>query len=240
MSAKPKVYQGVRVKITVKEMLQQRRALQAEKNASDLQENRMQFSESFPSCAGIYSGSEPIPSAPIYQQTRQQQNYPSHVESLSFVDQLFLDAYLQPDPLPETTHNFLQIPPLCSPEDNIQPTPVFSQSMTPESPSDGSDFSNSFEYSPTHQVINFAPQSYSSPSHHELRSCAYADVDPYYQQPTSFCYCAYCCSVKPYEPVKVQDPRPHPGSDCMEYFPSSTVTEDFFGRELNNFDMCYI
>ncbi|MEE6484471.1 hypothetical protein FKM82_013879 [Ascaphus truei] len=202
----------------------------------------MQSSDPFPSCSGTYVDSEPMPSTPSCHQTKQFPSYISHEESLSLVDQLFLDAYLQPDPITDTTLNILQNPSFCSPEDNIQSAPIFfNQSMTPESPSDSSDISNSFEYSPTHQGIPCAPQSFSSLSQQEPRSCAFADVEHYYQQQNSstVCYGVYCGSTEHQEAIKMPDPFSYPNSDYMEYIPSSTVTEEFFRREMNNYDICY-
>ncbi|KAM4702974.1 POU class 2 homeobox associating factor 3 [Rhinophrynus dorsalis] len=217
--------------MTVKELLQQRRALQAEKNAP------MVSLRMYPR---ISNACESTPAAPSCYQGRQFPNYISNEESLSFVDQLFIDAYLQPEPIRDATFNFMQSPPLCTPEEYIQQTPIFNQRMAPESPSDSSDISNSFEYSPSSEAMMYASQSYNSPSYQDTRSCATASVDHYYQHQTSstFCYCLYCCSVEPREEMKSLDSCSYPYTDCIEYLPSSTVTEDF-AREISTYDMCY-
>ncbi|KAM8927681.1 POU class 2 homeobox associating factor 3 [Pelodytes ibericus] len=237
---KPKVYQGVRVKMTVKELLQQRRALQAERNASETMNSRMQFSSDLmPSSPEIHSGCQFIPSAPSFQhQTREFPHEISQEETLSFVDHLFLNAYLRPETL---TDNLMQNPPLCFAEENIQPAPIFNQSMTPESPSDSSDMSNSFEYSPSYQGTSFVPQSYSSPTYQDPTSCSFVNVNQYCQRQngSTFCYCQYCCPVAHQETMKVPDPCYFSNTDYMEYIPSSTATEDFFTREISNYDLCY-
>ncbi|XP_063292233.1 POU class 2 homeobox associating factor 3 [Pelobates fuscus] len=242
MSAKPKVYQGVRVKITVKELLQQRRALQAEKNVSEIQEQRIQICDPSPLYSDIYNDCQVIPTAPsCHFQTNQLPNCISQEEPLSFLDQLFLNAYLQPEPHTENTFNLMENASLCSHGDNMQPAPIFRQNMAPESPSDSSDLSNSFEYSPTQQEVGFAPQSYSSPSYEEPRSCVFSNVGYHCQQRNgaTFCYCEHCCPVSQQEEAQVPNTCYYNYTDCIEYIPSSTVTEDFFTREINNFDMCY-
>ncbi|XP_053307383.1 POU class 2 homeobox associating factor 3 [Spea bombifrons] len=188
----------------------------------------------------MFSGCQAIPSEPSCNyQTRELPNYISQEDSLSFVDQLLLNAYLQPDPPAENTFNFMQNPSIGYPEDNIMPAPIFNQSMTPESLSDSSDISNSFEYSPSHQEIAFAPQRYSSPSFQDPASCAFANDYCQQQNGSTFCYCQYCCSPVHQETMKTQGPYYYTNTDCLEYVPSSTITEDFFSREINSYDMCY-
>ncbi|XP_053545985.1 POU class 2 homeobox associating factor 3 [Bombina bombina] len=223
--------------MTVKELLQQRRAQQEKKNmSSGLQESRVQLCDTFPSCAGIYGGNEPLPSAPISQRTRQLQNCAPYVESFNVIDQQLLDTYLPAaDPLIETSPDCMVNPSFGSLEDT---SPFFNHSMTPESPSGVSDLSNSFEYSPSQQGMPFVPQIYSSPSPQDLISCA--ELDHYYHEANStlFCYCAYCCSLQHQEPMKIPDLMSFSSTDYIEYLPSATITEDFFGSEVNS--LCYI
>uniref|UniRef100_A0A8C5MHY9 Uncharacterized protein n=1 Tax=Leptobrachium leishanense TaxID=445787 RepID=A0A8C5MHY9_9ANUR len=119
---------------------------------------------------------------------------------------------------------------------------IFFMSQAPESPSGSSDMSNSFEYSPTHQETGFAPQSYSSPSYQEDQSsCAFENGGYYCQRRNgaTFCYCEYCCPAVPQDGTQVSNPSYYNYTDCMGYVPSSTISEDFFTREINNFDMRY-
>ncbi|XP_075046069.1 POU class 2 homeobox associating factor 3 [Mixophyes fleayi] len=196
----------------------------------------MQISGSIPS-SEMYRACEPAPSVPSYQQTRQFPVYEAQEES--YLNQLLLDATLEPVTVTDSSISVFQNQYLCFPEGPTQPSPIFYQNMTPESPSDSSDMSNSFEYSPTYQGLEFVPQSYSSPTHQDNRSCAYAGVDHHVYQHhnnSPFCYCAYCCSVDYQESVNVQNSCAYPNTDCMGYL---TSLDDAFTRDLTNSDMCY-
>ncbi|KAM4015631.1 POU class 2 homeobox associating factor 3 [Anomaloglossus baeobatrachus] len=222
--------------MTVKEMLEQRRALQAEKTNSESRQNKMQASHPIlpppppPSSDMISAYEHTAPCAPSYHETRQPPIYGAPEESL-------VDAYLHPEPITDSSFTIFQNQSLCFQEEAFQPSPVFYQNMTPESPSDSSEMSNSIEYSPSYQVLEFAPQSYSSPSHQDSRSCAYASLDyfPCQHQPDStFCFCAYCCSVDYPEPVTTQESCAYPNTDYTGYL---TSAEDFLTRELNIYNM---
>ncbi|XP_069804962.1 POU class 2 homeobox associating factor 3 isoform X2 [Dendropsophus ebraccatus] len=234
MSAKPKVYQGVKVRMTVKEMLEQRRALQAEKTALESRQNKMQVSHPIPpppssSSSEVICAREPTSCVPSYQETRQPPVYGAPEDSL-------VDAYLHPEPLTDSSFSIFQNQ-SCFQDELFQPSPIFYHNMTPESPSDSSEMSNSFEYSPSCQGLEFVSQNYSSPSHQDTKSCAYADMDyPVYQHQTNStcCYCAYCCSMDYQEPLNTQEPCAYPNTDYMGYLTSS---EDFLTRELNIYNM---
>ncbi|XP_077105932.1 POU class 2 homeobox associating factor 3 isoform X2 [Ranitomeya variabilis] len=221
--------------MTVKEMLEQRRALQAEKTSSESRQNKMQVSHTIlpppHSSSDMISAYEPTPCVPSYQETRQPPIYGAQELSL-------VDAYLHPEPLTDSSFNIFQNQSLCFQEEAFQPSPVFCQNMTPESPSDSSEMSNSFEYSPSYQGLEFVPQSYSSPSHQDNRSCAYANMDypscQHEENAATFCYCAYCCSADYQEPVTPQDSCAYPNTDYLGYL---TSEEDFLTRELNIYNM---
>ncbi|XP_056399318.1 POU class 2 homeobox associating factor 3 isoform X2 [Hyla sarda] len=232
MSAKPKVYQGVKVRMTVKEMLEQRRALQAEKTASESRQNKMQVAHPIPPplSSEMISAREPTSCVPTYQENRQ----PSVCGAL---EESLMDAYLHPEPLTDSSFTIFQNQSLCFQEETFQPSPIFYQNMTPESPSDSSDMSNSFEYSPSYQGLEFVTQNYSSPSPQDNNSCAYADMDyPVYQHQnnSTCCYCAYCCSMDYQQPLNTQDSCAYTNTDYMGYH---TPSEDFLTRELNIYNM---
>ncbi|XP_066461700.1 POU class 2 homeobox associating factor 3 [Eleutherodactylus coqui] len=233
IQAKPKVYQGVKVRMTVKEMLEQRRALQAEKTASESRQNKLQVSHPIlppPPSSEMISTYEPTLCVPSYQGTRQPPVYGGQEESL-------VDAYLHPEPLTDSSFSIFQNQSLCFQEEAFQPSPIIYQNMTPESPSDSSEMSNSFEYSPSYQGLEFVPQSFSSPSHQDNRNCAYADMAyPAYQHQdnSTFCYCAYCCSIDYQEPANRQDSCAYANTDYIGYLTSS---DDFLTRELNIYNM---
>ncbi|KAM9299395.1 POU class 2 homeobox associating factor 3 [Gastrophryne carolinensis] len=237
--AKPKVYLGVKVKVTVKELLEQKRANEAVKNCSASQENKLQYSDSVPPSPECYSACAPISSIAEYPQTTPILYYGPQEEGVSIVDQQTLNHYSQPDTLMDNSIcDFQNIFPTF-PEESIQSFPIFNQSMTPQSPSESSERSNSFEYSPTCQVMECIPPSYSSPSL-DTRSCAYAGMNQHvyqHQDNSTYCYCAYCCSMDYQAPVKEQNSYSYTDMDYMEFLTSS---EDIFTRDLSNYDMCYI
>ncbi|XP_063797976.1 POU class 2 homeobox associating factor 3 isoform X2 [Pseudophryne corroboree] len=198
----------------------------------------MKVADPIPS-SDIYIACEHTPSVPSHQQTREFPVYVAQEDNLSFLDQLLVDAYLEPDHVTDSSINVFQNQYMCFMEGSIQPSPIFHQNMTPESTSDSSDLSNSFEYSPTYQSPEFVPQSYSSPSNQDTRSCVYAGMDYHahqHQNNSTFCYCAYCCSVDYQESVKVQNSCAYTNTDCMGYLAS---LEEVFPRDLANYDMCY-
>ncbi|XP_031761962.1 colorectal cancer-associated protein 2, partial [Xenopus tropicalis] len=235
--ARPKVYQGVRVKTTVRELLQQKRAQQAEKRTSEFQDCRMQLSDPSPTYSEMYNGFEASCSADSYHQSRHFPNYSSPDDSLSFLDQLFPDIYLPSDCLADSNFNFLQSSSSCALEGNSQLAPSFQQSMAPESPTSSDDMSNSFEYSPTYQEMTYNHQNHSA--YQDPGSCTFANVDMYYQHQhnAACCYCVYCHSMEHQEAMKALEPYSYPSTNCMEYFPSSTVSEDLFPGEMNAYEV---
>ncbi|KAM5132366.1 uncharacterized protein ACMZJ9_019165 [Mantella aurantiaca] len=199
----------------------------------------MQFSDSVPPPA-CYSAYAPIVPAAGYPQTTLMPCYGAQEDSASLLDQLTLDHYHQLDTTVDNSScDFQNGFPTFS-ERSIQPFPVFHENMTPQSPSEYSDRSNSFEYSPSCQGVEFIPQSYSSPSHPDTKSCAYAGMDQHvyqHQDNSSFCYCAFCYSMDYQGSAREQDSYSYTNMDYMGYLTSS---EDIFTKDLNSYDMCYI
>ncbi|KAG8434494.1 hypothetical protein GDO86_012755, partial [Hymenochirus boettgeri] len=126
---------------------------------------------------------------------------------------------------------------LCAIEDSILPAPGFQQKMVPESPPGSDILSNSFEYSPSSQEFPYVQEN--SNSYQDPRSCAFANVESYNQHHnnTAFCYCAYCDSMEYHDAMTALEQYSYPNSNFLEYFPSSTVSEEFFERELNTYDL---
>ncbi|XP_018081392.1 uncharacterized protein LOC108696478 [Xenopus laevis] len=199
----------------------------------------MQLSDPSPTCSEIHNGFEAACSADSYLQNRHFQNYPSQDDSLSFLDQLFPDLYLPSDCLADSNFNFLQSSSSpCALEGNGQLAPSCQQSMAPESPAGSDDMSNSFEYSPTYQEIPYNYQNHNA--YQDPGSCAFANVDSYYQHQhnAAYCYCVCCQAVEHQEAMKLLEPYSYANTNCMEYFPSSTVSsEDFFPREMNAYEV---
>ncbi|XP_042538969.1 colorectal cancer-associated protein 2 isoform X3 [Dipodomys spectabilis] len=221
MSEKPKVYQGVRVKITVKELLQQRRAHQAASGGT------------LPGPSNVHISDPDVPTS----------------ENPSCLDQIF-DSYLQTETSPEPLFNSTPSTPYYFPE-GFQATPFcFNQSLTPGSPSDSSSLSGSFDYSYSPaQLPSYAPESYNSPpsldtlnpgfppdncSYHHLSSHTQYNCFP--AATTSVCYCA-SCETEHVDILRTSEYF-YPSPDCADFAPSVATTSDFYRREANC-DLCY-
>ncbi|KAM4828267.1 POU class 2 homeobox associating factor 3 isoform 2-T2 [Thomomys bottae] len=243
---KPKVYQGVRVKITVKELLQQRRAHQAASGGTLPGPSSVHISDPVaPASAGLYFEAEQMSSTTNCVQPCEFSTCVSCEENPSFLDQIF-DSYLQmetpPEPLPSTPYYF---------PDSFQTTPFcFNQSLTPGSPSDSSNLSGSFDYSYSPaQLPSYAPESYNSPpaldtlnpgfppencSYHHLPSHTQYNCFP--TATTSVCYCA-SCEAEHVDMLKTAEYF-YPSQDCVDFTPSVATASDFYRREANC-DICY-
>ncbi|XP_076969123.1 POU class 2 homeobox associating factor 3 [Tamandua tetradactyla] len=252
MSEKPKVYQGVRVKITVKELLQQRRAHQAASGETQPSgSSNVHLSDPVtPSPAGLYFEPEPISSTPDYLQPREFSSCVSCDENPSCLDQIF-ESYLQTDthldPLSSSTQSTLHYFP-----DSFQAAPFcFNQSLTPGSPSDSSTLSGSldYSYSPA-QLSSCVPENYNSPPPLDTRNCGYTSEDcSYHHLPShaqyncfslatsSVCYCA-SCEAEHLEAVRASECFPYPSTDYVGFAPSAAAASDFYKREANC-DICY-
>ncbi|XP_032141525.1 colorectal cancer-associated protein 2 isoform X3 [Sapajus apella] len=251
MSEKPKVYQGVRVKITVKELLQQRRAHQAASGGTRSGGSSVHLSDPVaPSSAGLYFEPEPISSTPNYFQPREFSSCVSCEENSSCLDQIF-DSYLQTEMHPaEPLLNSIQSIPHHFP-DSFQATPFcFNQSLIPGSPSNSSTLSGSldYSYSPV-QLPSYAPENYNSPTSLDTRNCGYPPEDhSYHHLPShaqyscfssataSICYCA-SCEAEDLDVLQAAEYL-YPSTDCVDFAPSAAATTDFYKRETNC-DICY-
>ncbi|XP_032328213.1 colorectal cancer-associated protein 2 [Camelus ferus] len=248
---KPKVYQGVRVKITVKELLQQRRAHQAASGGTLSGGNNVHLSDPVPpSSAGLYFEPEPVPSTPNYFQPREFSSCVSCEENPNCLDQIF-DSYLQSETHPDPSLNFMQSTPHYFP-DSFQAAPFcFNQSLTPGSSSDSSMLSGSldYSYSPA-QLPSYAPENYNSPPSLDTRNCGYSSedcsyphlpshtqCDPFSSATASVCYCA-SCEAEHLDPFRVSEYFSHPSTDYGNFAPSAAATSDLYQRGAN-WDICY-
>uniref|UniRef100_A0A0D9S2N4 POU class 2 homeobox associating factor 3 n=2 Tax=Chlorocebus sabaeus TaxID=60711 RepID=A0A0D9S2N4_CHLSB len=247
---KPKVYQGVRVKITVKELLQQRRAHQAASGGTRSGGSSVHLSDPVaPSSAGLYFEPEPISSTSTYFQRGEFSSCASCEENSSCLDQIF-DSYLQTEMHPEPLLNSTQSAPHHFP-DSFQATPFcFNQSLIPGSPSNSSALSGSldYSYSPA-QLHSYAPENYNSPASLDTRTCGYPPEDhSYHHLPShaqyscfssataSLCYCA-SCEAEDLDALQAAEYF-YQSTDCVDFAPSAAATSDFYKRETNC-DICY-
>ncbi|XP_042329904.1 colorectal cancer-associated protein 2 [Sceloporus undulatus] len=251
LSGKPKIYQGVRVKITVKELLQQRRAKQAvveEAVSGESCGSTIQFVEPFsPPCAAPYVDAELKSSSSSCQQPWPFQSCITCEEIPSYLEQL-VDSCLQTEPALDASLAIAQGNLPCSP-DSYQPgpPPCLNQSLGTGSP-DSSDPSSSFDYSYSpSQLPPFAPISYNnSPSPLEAKSCMYpsSEGSPYlqpshvqYNHVPSACCCTSCGSQH-LDTFRVSECFPYTNADCRDYVPAVSMADEFFRRD-RSWDTCY-
>ncbi|KAM6158582.1 POU class 2 homeobox associating factor 3 [Rhynchocyon petersi] len=247
---KPKVYQGVRVKITVKELLQQRRAHQAASGATQSGSSSTHLAApAESSSAGLYFEPEPISSTPNYFHPREFSSCFTCEENPNYIDQI-LDSYLQMETHSEPSFTSMQSTSHYFP-DSFQPAPFcFNQSLTPGSPSDSSTLSGSldYSYSPV-QLPLCTPENYGSLASLDTRHCGYSSEDhschalPSHTQdscfssaPTPVCYCE-SCEAEHWDTILTSEDFPQPSPDYLD-FGSSAGAGDFYKRETNC-DICY-
>ncbi|XP_043936965.1 colorectal cancer-associated protein 2 isoform X2 [Protopterus annectens] len=251
MSEKPKVYQGVRVKITVKELLQQKRAVQAAATSSMI--SRVSNGQVYESSSSASSSSSSSPSyaAPCLD------SLPSASEAVFFQNQPFLsslpcddisllcdnqqgmDRWAQPSAFQDNSYSSLSTSSYCTPC-NFQSMSVCNTSMGSNSSLESSHLSGSLEYNPSpSQFFHFNPANFSSPSHMDGKSFGYPSEDYTYQQyNSSVCYCP-SCMADPIETMKSTEYFSYPGIDCLDYS-SNMMADDFVRREMNStWDTCY-
>ncbi|XP_069934097.1 POU class 2 homeobox associating factor 3 isoform X1 [Oryctolagus cuniculus] len=246
---KPKVYQGVRVKITVKELLQQRRAHQAASGGTRSGGSSIISDPVTTSSAGLYFEPEPISSTPNYFQPRDFSSCASYDENSGCLDQIF-DSYLQTETLSEPSFHATQSAPHYFP-DGFQAAPFcFNQSLTPGSPSDSSTLSGSLDYSDSPaQLPPYTPGNFTSPTSVDTRNCGYPPEDcSYHPSPssapykgfsvaTSTCCCA-SCEAEHLDAVRTAAYFSYPGADCVDFASSAATASDFYARETDC-DICY-
>nr|XP_020033681.1 colorectal cancer-associated protein 2 [Castor canadensis] len=246
---KPKVYQGVRVKITVKELLQQRRAHQAASGGTLSGGSSTHLSDpAAPSSAGLYFEPEPMSSTTNCFQPREFSTCVSCEENPSCLDQIF-DSYLQTETLQEPLLNSTQSAPYYCP-DSFQTAPFcFSQSLTLGSPSDSSSLSGCFDYSyPPAQLPSYSPENFNYPPSVDTLNHGYPPEDcSYHRLPshtqhscfptaTPVCYCSPC-DTEHLEVLRTSEYF-YPTTHCGDFAPPVAPASDFYKRETNS-DICY-
>nr|XP_056716828.1 POU class 2 homeobox associating factor 3 [Euleptes europaea] len=249
MSGKPKVYQGVRVKITVKELLQQRRAKQAVAEEAVSSDGSVQITEAFsPPCPAPYvdavsSSSSSSSSGCV--QPWQLQSCASCEEVPSYLEQL-VDACLQTE-MPLDTPAGAAQDSLHGFPDSFPPGPACLNQSLGHGSLDSSDPSSSFDYSYSPpQLPSLTPLSYSSSPCLDVKSCMFASSEgSLYPQPphtqynhTSSTCCCTSCGSQHLDTFRLPEYFPYANTDCRDYAPSFTVAEDFF-RMDRTWDTCY-
>ncbi|XP_068850864.1 POU class 2 homeobox associating factor 3 isoform X2 [Aphelocoma coerulescens] len=245
MSGKPKVYQGVRVKITVKELLQQRRARQAATGSavpwggSGSGSSSIQFAEPVSPPHPEPFEAEPIPSVPSCCPSWQFSSCLSCEESPGYLEQL-IDSCLQSDEPSEPAFSACQPSSHYTP-DAFQPVQLcFNQGLAASSPS-SADLPSPWNYSCSPpQLSPLTPLTPSPPSSLDTKpySCPVEEwpCHPPCPFPSPACCCTACGSQN--MDSRVPQCFPCPSTDCMELLPPLAVAEDFFRRD-RSCDICY-
>ncbi|XP_075822033.1 POU class 2 homeobox associating factor 3 isoform X1 [Microtus pennsylvanicus] len=237
--------------MTVKELLQQRRAHQATSGATLSGSSSIHLPEpSTPMPAGLYFEPEPMSSTPSCFQPREFSTCVSCEESPGCLDQLF-ESYLQTETIPEPLLNTAPSVPHYFP-DSCQVAPFcYNQSLIPGSPSDSSSLSGSFDcsYSPA-QPPSYTPENYTSPPSldsltHSLpeEGYTYHHLWPSHSQDNHFspatppvCYWA-SCEAEHLDALRTSEFF-YPSTDYVDFAPSAAITGDFYKRETSC-DICY-
>ncbi|XP_023797123.1 colorectal cancer-associated protein 2 [Cyanistes caeruleus] len=249
LPGKPKVYQGVRVKITVKELLQQRRARQAA-TSSAVSKNIVVFAlyllfVSWGSSSGIQFAesvspphpepfeAEPIPPVPSCCPSWQFSSCLSCEESPGYLEQL-IDSCLQ-EPPSEPAFSALQPSSHYTP-DTFQPVQLcFNQGLV----SFGSQGSS-------HRCPQRERESHPGGRTAAVWESGSLDTKPYScpveewpcHPPCPFPSPACCCTACGPQTMdsRGQHCFPCPSTDCLEFLPA--LAEDFLRRD-RSCDICY-
>ncbi|CAN8199092.1 unnamed protein product [Coccothraustes coccothraustes] len=230
---KAKVYQGVRVKITVKELLQQRRARQAA-TGSAVSKNITRIHLLLSAFLALTEPfqAEPIPPVPSCCPSWQFSSCLSCEESPGYLEQL-IDSCLQSDAPSEPAFSAFQPSPHYTP-DTFQPVQLcFNQGLAASSPSSADLPSPWHSSCSPPQLSPLTPLTPSPPY-----SCPMEEwpCHPPCALPSPVCCCPACGS-------QGRDSRgpqccPCPSTDCLELLPPLAVAEDFFRRD-RSCDICY-
>ncbi|XP_009995734.1 PREDICTED: colorectal cancer-associated protein 2 [Chaetura pelagica] len=220
LSGKPKVYQGVRVKITVKELLQQRRARQAATAAT-----------------ATPFDAEPISSVPNYCPSWQFSNCLSCEESPGYLEQL-VESCLQPDAALDPAFSTFQTSSHYT-SDAFQPVPLcFNQGLAPGSPS-SAELSSPLNHSCSPpQLSPFTPLTHSPPSALDTKTYGCPGEEWSCHAPSPYPQPPCCCTACGSQHGDNRVPQYFPSTDCMDYLPPMAMAEDFFRRD-RNCDICY-
>ncbi|XP_064029049.1 POU class 2 homeobox associating factor 3 isoform X2 [Pogoniulus pusillus] len=243
MSGKPKVYQGVRVKITVKELLQQRRAKQAASSAavswvgSSSSSSSSQFSESLSPPHPAPFEAEPISSVPTYSPSWQLSSCLSCEESPSYLEQL-VDSCLQTEAPLEPAFSTCQTASHYT-SDAFQPVPLcFNQGLAAECPSPAELPSPLSHGCSPPQLSPFTPPTHGSPSALDTKTYGYPAEEWSCHPPSPYTTPACCCMACGSQHVDNRLPQYFscPNTDCLDYLPP--MADDFFRRD-RACDICY-
>ncbi|XP_051962509.1 POU Class 2 homeobox-associating factor 3-like isoform X2 [Xyrauchen texanus] len=235
MSAdKPKVYQGVRVKTTVKELLQKHRALQAQKITmkSQAMDGRNDCSATLNTHLDIFSERQAPES---YFQTR------PYTENANIQMENAFDHQQMMNMMPPETFSGSNIvcPTSAQWSNGYIPsnTDIYGANLVSSSPSDSLNLPSPVDYnsySPP-QSHSSSSSCYSSPTRMDLSSNFSPENYHYQHCNLQHCFClSHWSSLQ--DGMPTSEYAPYGSSDCM----FSYSDDNYFRRNISNSDMCYL
>ncbi|XP_010141025.1 PREDICTED: colorectal cancer-associated protein 2, partial [Buceros rhinoceros silvestris] len=259
LSGKPKVYQGVRVKITVKELLQQRRARQAATGTATAVSGPGRLLK--PECSGLVRmGEKNTPSQGGLSCQEAAFQHPLPLESFSCrLDGAGNEGTREPfDAEPISS-----VPNYCPSWQfsncfSCEESPTYLEQLVDsclqtDAPSDPAFnvFQTSSHYTPdAFQPVPlgfnqglpspFTPPTHSPPSALDTKTYGYPAEEWSCHPPSPYTTSVCCCTACGSQNVDNRIPQyfPCPSTDCMDYLPPMAMAEDFFTRD-RNCDICY-
>ncbi|KAI7800736.1 colorectal cancer associated 2 isoform X1 [Triplophysa rosa] len=230
---KTKVYQGVRVKTTVKELLQKHRALQAQKTATKSQAmtSRDVCSTTLNTQLDVFSGRQ---AQDPYFQTR---SFTEHVNVP--MENAYDHQQMMNMMPPETFNNNFVFPTSAQWANGYLPsnTESYGTNLVSRSPSDSFNLPSPVDYnsySPP-QSHSSSSSCYSSPTRMDLNS-SFSPENYHYQH----CNLQHCFCLSQWSNLQdgmtTSEYAPYGSSDCF----FSYAGDSYFRRDISNSDMCYL
>ncbi|XP_061072855.1 colorectal cancer associated 2 isoform X2 [Conger conger] len=243
MSDKPKVYQGVRVKATVKELLQKRRALQAaikrEAKISQSMATQDVSSPSFPAYHFDVCPGNSMPDSNSFQPQQYTDNVCNiPVETSGIDNQQFINMMLPPENFSNNSLPVASSAQYWNQGNFPSNSEYYNQGMAANSPSDSMNLPSPIDYNSYSPPQSYSSSSscYSSPT--RMDSSFNLVPEFYHFQHCSPQHC-YCVShwFGPQEDLTNLEYTAYCTPDSAY---TSAVEESYFRRPLSNSEMCYL
>ncbi|TRY98266.1 hypothetical protein DNTS_000610 [Danionella cerebrum] len=228
MSDKPRIYQGVRVKTTVKELLQKHRALQAQKTVTKSQAiaARDACSTTLNTHLDAFSGMQ---TQEAYFQTH------PFTENANMQMENFYDQQIMPMmPLDTFSGSNFVAPSAWSNGYLPSNSDLNGTSLVSRSPSDSFNLPSPVHYNSYSPPQSNSSSCYSSPSRMDLSS-SYSPENFHYQH-CSLQHCICLSWSEAQEATTTPDFAPYGSSDCLY----SSSDDCYYRRDSSNHEMCYL
>ncbi|KAJ8280607.1 hypothetical protein GJAV_G00056830 [Gymnothorax javanicus] len=244
MSDKTKIYQGVRVKATVKELLQKQRALQAAIKTAKISQSLATEDVSSPSFPAYHFDVCAANSMPDISSFQSQQftdnacNIP--LETTAFDNQQFINMMLPPENFSNNSLPVASSNQFWSHGQFRSNSEYFNQGMAPSSPSDSMNLPSPIDYNSYSPPQSYSSSSscYSSPTRMDSSYSLFPESYHYQHCSPQHCYC-----VSHWLGAQEDFPNldyPNYGTPDSVYL--SAVEESYFRADmpLPSSEMCYL